>query len=323
MITQPSVSPELEAMLEHWVSAGIVTNEQADRIRADSAATTAPAAPGRSRATSLVTEAMGYLGGVIVLVGLGLATGWFWSDLSTPARVTLAAVVAVLLSGAGAVVPTSLGEIGIRLRSVLWASAAFALFSCLALLGGQGFGWDGNDVMFFAGGGTTVAAAVLWAIHRHVLQEAAVLTSLLVSVAAMTTLLSDHVLAEMTSVWAVGVLWFTLSAFSVLQPRRTGMVLGAIAAIVASMTLESEGWGTAIAMLTVVTLVAVAVGVRDLTLLAVASLGMLAVLPPVIVRYFPGMLTAALALVVVGLLLVAAAVYTARRRRPLTIPAHR
>jgi hypothetical protein len=44
------------------------------------------------------------------------------------------------------------------------------------------------------------------------------------------------------------------------------------------------------------TLVALAVTIRDLLLLAISSVGTLAVLPTVIVRYFPVVLWAALAL---------------------------
>jgi hypothetical protein len=53
---------------------------------------------------------------------------------------------------------------------------------------------------------------------------------------------------------------------------------------------------------------------RDLLLLAVASVGALLVLPATMSRLFPGMLSAAIALLGVGVLLVGAAIVTARRR---------
>jgi hypothetical protein len=102
------------------------------------------------------------------------------------------------------------------------------------------------------------------------------------------------------AVRAVGVAW--------------ALVLGAIAAIIGSVWIEGEGWGTWIALATVAGLVVYAVLARELVLLAVASLGTLVVLPELVVRYFPGVLSAALTLIVVGLLLVLTAVFTARRR---------
>ena len=87
-----------------------------------------------------------------------------------------------------------------------------------------------------------------------------------------------------------------------------------MAVVVGSVWIENERWGTVIALVSVAGLVAYAVLVRDLVLLAVASLGTLVVLPELVVRYFPGVLSAALTLMVVGLLLVVTAVLTARRR---------
>lgn len=317
MSTQTSTPPDLAAMLRHWVAAGYITDDQADRIRADATSRPEPTAlpaPPPARGTSLVTEALGYLGGVIVLVGLGLVTGLFWNELSTLARVLLAAAVTALLGVAGAAVPRELAATGVRLRSVLWAVAAAALFACLSLLAADGFGWSANVVVLFAGAGTAVGSALAWMVHRQVLQQAAVLASLLATAAAATSLVADSYLAPMTVIWAVAALWFLLAGRGLVQPRRAGMVFGAVAAIVASLSIQSEAWGTAVSLATVVTLVVVAVAIRDLVLLAVASVGALAVLPSIVVEYFPGVLSAALTLVVVGLLLVAAAVYTARRR---------
>jgi hypothetical protein len=119
-------------------------------------------------------------------------------------------------------------------------------------------------------------------------------------------------------VWTVGTLWCVAGAVSLIPPGRAALVLGAVAAVVGSVWIGAETWGTAIALTTVVALVATAVRARDLVLLAVASLGTLVVLPELVVRYFPGVLSAALTLVVVGLVLVGLAVFTARRRRPAT-----
>jgi predicted membrane protein DUF2157 len=300
---------DLAELLDRWVAAQIISNDQADRIRANMAAHT-PARTG-----SLVTEAMGYLGGVIVVVGLALATGWFWADLPTAARVGLTGAVAGLLLAAGAVVPARAGAAGVRLRSVLWLAASVASFACLSLLAGDGFGWSGARLLVWAGGGACVVSAALWVWHPRVLQQAGLGFFALVTAGATTSLITGSTVLAGVAVWAVGAVWCVAGALQAIPPARGALVMGAAAAVVGSVWVEGEGWGTAIALVTVAALVAAAVRARDLVLLAVASLGTLVVLPELVVRYFPGLLSAALTLVVVGLALVGLAVLTARRRR--------
>jgi hypothetical protein len=305
-------SPDLAAFLERWLAAGIITPDQAQRIRADLA--TMP--PKESRGGSLVAEAMGYLGGVIVLVGLGLVVGWFWEDLRPVARIGLAGGAAVLLLVAGAFVSSRLGEAGGRLRAVLWAGSSVATFACLGLTGEESLQLEGDQVVAFAATGTAVASAVLWALHRRLPQHIATLTSILIAVPASVSLVTEEFIWTGLSVWGVGVAWVALSWFGVF-PRRTGMALGAIGAIIGSIMIEGENWSTILALATVAGLVLAAVVKRDLVVLGVASVGTLIVLPMAVDRYFPGVLPAALSLIGVGLLLVLLAVFVARRRKEI------
>jgi hypothetical protein len=338
-------------LLDHWVEADIITGDQADRIRADAAgppnpAPERPASPvaawtekrvsagpvaastekrvsagpvaasteKRVSAGSLVAEAMGYLGGVIVAVGLGLVVGRFWPDLSTVVRVGLTAAVAFLLLVAGAGVTDRFGAAGGRLRSVLWLAASLAYFACLALVAAERFGWSGDRLLLFAAAGGTALSGAVWAVHRRLLQEASTLGFLLMATAGATSMITNSVALTGAAVWAVGVVATVAGALDVVRPARGALVLGAVATIVGSVWVEGETWGTWIAVATVAGMIAYAVLGRDLVLLAVASLGTLVVLPELVVRYFPGVLSAALTLVVVGLLLVVTAVLTARRR---------
>jgi hypothetical protein len=320
MSTHSLSAADMARLLDHWVEADIITGDQADRIRADAAEQPNPAfghrtdADGRSRAGSLVTEAMGYLGGVIVAVGMGLALGRFWPDLSTTARVGLTAVVASLLLAAGAAVTDRLGAAGGRLRSVLWLGSSVAYFSSLALLAAEWFGWSGDRLLAFAATGCAVVSVGLWVVHRRLLQQASALGFVVMAAAAWTSMITHSAPLPGVAAWAAGVAWAVAGALDAIRPARPAMALGAIAAIVGSVWIEGEYWGTWIALATVAGLVAYAVLDRDLVLLAVASLGTLVVLPELVVRYFPGVLSAALTLIVVGLLLVATAVFTARRR---------
>lgn len=313
MGTTPSASDP--AMLERWVSRGIITTEQADQIRADISAegdrTSTPLAP---RATSLVVEAMGYLGGVIILVALGLVAGQVWADLPTLARLGLAGGVAVLLLAAGAGVRPGLGAPAVRLRAVLWLACSAAVAAFLGLLGDESLRWDGEETALLSAGGCAAVSAVLWWRHRHVLQHLAVLASLLVAAAAATGLLPDPGTLPGLALWGVATGWAVLAWGGILKPQRAGVIIGAVAGVVGAVAVAGQAWGAVLALLTVAAIVLAAVALRDLVLLAVGSVGTFVVLPVVINRFVPGVLPAAVALLVVGLALVATAVITARRR---------
>lgn len=317
MRTIASPHSDTAAMIERWVANGIITAEQAAQMRADLTATAATpvGAPSAGRGTSLVTEALGYLGGIIILVASGLVTGWYWSDMSTGVRLGLAGGVAALLLVAGAAVSRRLGPPGDRLRSVLWLLASAALAAFLALTADEILDWNDERGALLAGGGTAVVSAVLWYVHPRLLQHLATFVPLVVVVGTATSLLPSPGMLPGAGIWGLGAVWAVLAWGGVLRASRQGMILGAIAMDFGAMLVVGEDWGTPLALFTVVVLVLVAVAFRDLGLLVVASAGALFVLPATMTTYFPGVLTAALALLAVGILLVGAAIVTARRRR--------
>lgn len=315
----PSV--DVDELLRHWVHDGLITTEQAALMRADvPAATPTAAARLASRATSLVVEALGYLGGVLIMVALSLVVGQYWTDLSIGGRLALAGAVTALLLFSGAVVPHRRSRAGAQLRAVLWLAAAVGLAAFLGLAGADVFGWEESAVGTFAAGGAAVLATTLWYLHRQPVLHVAVLAAAVATAVAATTLLPDVGFLPGVAMWGVGVVWAVLSWGGLLAPRRLGVLLGSAVTTFAALFVASEGWGSALAVGTVVALVVIAVLTRDLVLLAVAALGTLNVLPVVVYRFFPGVLSAAMALLAVGLFLVGAAVVTARRRR--SVPVH-
>lgn len=93
-----------------------------------------------------------------------------------------------------------------------------------------------------------------------------------------------------------------------------GTFLGAAGGVIASVTTLDEGWGVVLGLATVAAVIGLALLFRDLLILGVGAIGTLLLLPPIMDRYFPGALAPALVLLALGVLLVAAAVYTTRRR---------
>ena len=335
---------DVDRLLEHWLAVGVVTAEQAARMRADlpgappMAATpvaTPPASPPSQPApgpaplveppvphASLVTEALGYLGGVIILVASILVTARFWTDLGTPARLSLVGAAAVLLLVGGALVPQRLGDPGHRLRAVLWLAATGAVAGFLGLLGSASLSLQDSDLALFITGPSAVVAGLLWWAHHHPLQHVATLVAVLGTVASSASYLSTRDAGAIgLAVWGTGVVWALLAWGGLLawagrpSSANLGVVLGSAGAIFGAMATMPTRWGIVLALTTVAAVVVAAVVARSLVLLAVGSVAALQVLPATMVEWFGGTLGASLGLLLVGVLLVAAAIVTARRRR--------
>jgi hypothetical protein len=318
--------PALATRLERWVSEGLITSDQAARILAAEAVPRprgeAPGEPAEAEhglRTALVTEALGYLGGVLVLIAVGLIAARFWQELGTPVRLSVVALGTVLLLVGGLAVPRPDGAAG-RLRSVLWALSAAGTAVFLSLLGSDALGWRDEDVALLAGAGTALLAAALWWAHRRPLQQLVLFVALAVTLTAATAQVDavpdDYIGAP---IWVLGVVWFLLGRRGLVAPTRVAELLGAVGALIGAMTTMGTDPGRVLALVTVVALVVVAVVLRDLVLLAVAAIGALQVLPVLVNEWFPGALAAPIVLLLLGAGLVAAAVWTARRRPPGTL----
>jgi uncharacterized membrane protein len=146
------IPANVPALVDHWVAEGIITQEQAERIRSEQARISSlgnvpSAIPARRDRGPLVTEALGYLGGVLILVAAGLLTAQFWQDMPLGVRLAVVAgAAAALLAAGAAAVPERLGPAGHRLRSVLWLLCVGAVGAFLVLLTGDGLGWTDQDV---------------------------------------------------------------------------------------------------------------------------------------------------------------------------------
>lgn len=311
--------PAMERTLKRWVDRGLISAEQAERILAEEQQ---PAERPAARA-SLVAEALGYVGGVLILIGAVSIAGRYWSDIGVGGRLGLTFGAAGLLLVTGAVIPARRLIVAWRLRSVCWLLSAVLLASGLALLGEEVLALDGDTVALLAAGVTAAYATALWWRHRTVLQQAALLIALAGAAAAAAAHLprSDDGVVGL-AVWGVGAVWLLLGWGDVIIARRTAFVLGGAAAVAGALLTIEFGWGAGLAVGSAIGLVAAGVWLRDLVLLAVGSVATLLIVPSVLGQYFPDTLTVPLALLACGVLLVAGAVYTAYRRR-LGMPSSR
>ena len=345
---------DLRDSIDKWLTDGIITAEQAEAMRSDLqsrlgqspsvralGADAAPAhlevsaPPHPEHRTSLLIEALGYLGGVIILTAIILVVSQFWEDFSVPVRLSTIGAVSVLLLLAGIVVPQSLGGPGIRLRSVLWLGATMGWAGLLAFTGDEYLDLTDERLGLFVAGLTLPVAGILWFLHRQSLQHLAFIISLVAAAATGAAMLpSPEGTVESSSLpgamaWGVGVAWFLLAWGGIVKPRALGLALGSIIAVFAAMITMggdsgTEAWpGAALMLITLAALVTVAVLFRDFMLLVIAAIGALQGMPIAMSIFFPGVLWAALALLVIGAALIAAAIVIARSRRRERTVSHR
>jgi len=210
---------DVSAAIERWLADAIITAEQATRMRADlpepappTGAHGGPPAPTpRTSRAALVTEALGYLGGVIILVALSLVVGTVWDELSVGVRPTIVGVAALLLLVAGALIPSRLGATGTRLRSVLWFASSVAMAALLGLGASDWTEQANKGVVTLAAFGTALYSAVLWWAHRHPLQHVVVFVSLLLGVGTGVSMLPDANTLPGLAVWGIGAAWLALA----------------------------------------------------------------------------------------------------------------
>lgn len=308
---------ELPALLDRWVAAGVITPAQAARMLADVAAhpPSMPAGVERQRQTSLAIEALGYLGSALIVVASLLLASQYWNDLSTAGHLIVVGAAAVTLLLAGFAVPKRLGPAGLRMHAVLWLGATVTTAGFLGLLGREVLEWYDEDLALLVFAGSAALASVLWWRLPTSLQQAALVVGLAgFAGAAAAQLHAAEAELPGLAVWGVGAIWFLLGWGGVVRPRSAALLFGGIGLIVgAGMTMPADG-GIVLALATAAALVSLAVLARDLLVLALGGWGAVQFLPIAVNEWFPGELAAAIALLAAGGLLVAVAIWIARRR---------
>ncbi|MFC5730864.1 MULTISPECIES: DUF2157 domain-containing protein [Nocardioides] len=302
--------PELVDRLNAWVSEGIITEAQARRIEAHESRSGHPA--GDPARPSLLPEALGYLGGVVVLVAAALLAGQLWADLTLVSRLLLVGTAAAALLTAGAAVPKRAGQAGRRLRGVLWAGAVLAWAGFLGVVAADGWAMSENHAALVTTLGAAVPAIVLWLRSPTLAQHLVAILTVAAAAATTVVQVDDTGRLPGLGVWAVGIVWLVLSWGQVIRPARAGMALGLTAAVLGGWLSMSTDAGSGLALLTATGAIAVGLLLRDLLLVAIGALGLLLALPTAVARWFDGSVAAPLALLGAGVLLIVGALSIAR-----------
>jgi uncharacterized membrane protein len=305
----------LEEHLARWVADGVVTPVVADQIREEESHLV-PA--GEPRNASLVTEALAYVGGSLVVVASILLVARVWEDLSDGARLGLVGGGAALLTVVGALLPAAPGTAGARLRAAVWVLASAAVAFFVGRIAIDVFDLEGADVALLVTSGTAVYAAVLWRVTGMFVQQLVAFAAFAgTAVAALAEVKPDGPNGDGLpgmGILAVAAAWLLLAGRGPLVPERLSRLLGGAGMVAGSMVALSSDWSRPVALVVVAGLVVLALRVDDLALLGIGTFGILIVLPAVMMEWFPNALAAPLALLVCGALLVLVALRTVRRR---------
>lgn len=164
-----------------------------------------PPAPARARRVPLVAEALGYLGGMLSLIGITVWVATFWRDVSAPVRLGVSGGVAALLVAVGFAVRADTDEALARLRGFVWFTGSLAF--------GVTGGVVAHDVLHTTSPvatvqgvalGVLVVSMLLWQVHDRPAQEFSTLVALEVAVGVGAWQIGSPVFAALVEMAVAG-----------------------------------------------------------------------------------------------------------------------
>lgn len=303
---------KLDEQLGRWRSEGLISAEQATAIRAFEEPET--------HRIPLVAEVLGYLGGSLALVAIGVLVSQYWSQMELWARLLLVAVLTIVFLAAGWWIRRIENPAVARLKSFLWALGTVGVGLWFGLLADGSFGAEEATVSLIAFGAAAVVATLLWMVNRSMLQQAALFGSIIgVAVSALGEF--PHMPEEFfgLAIWAIGVAWALLAWGLLIAPERTGYVLGSAAMLIGAQAFAVAppgdlGWGLLLGIVTAVALLIAAVAARDTILLGFGAAGIFIFVPQIIFKFFADTIGVPVALFLTGVALLGTALLVARLR---------
>lgn len=304
---------DLAARLQDWVSAGLVTADQARAIEAHEASQATAA-----RSTS-VPEAVGYVGGALAIGAVGLLIGNVWDSLFVPARLAILVLLTALLVAGGLMLSARSAPSIRRLSSVLLTASVAALAWTTATLASDVLAWRPAAIGTSVGVACTAAATAFYGLRQRALLQLALLASVL------TLAISLISYADLPSrpVWygllvaSVGGAWLLASRGGWLVPSVIAEIVGAGLILIGAQitTIDPRNVATIGAGVVAAGLItAVAVRLDALHLLIVGAAGVFILLPQLVFEIFGDVVSAPAVLLIIGLLLVLLAVGLGRAR---------
>ncbi|HEY2265471.1 MAG TPA: hypothetical protein VGI96_22795 [Streptosporangiaceae bacterium] len=279
-----------------------------------------PAAEGKP-GVSLLTEAVAYVGAILLLAGGIAAVSRQWDELGSWGRVGVLAGAGVFFLVAGALVRNVREPAVQRLAGVVWFLSVACAGGATGCAADGGYRSTGAVAVLAVGLVVTAYAAVLWLVRRRVWQNAALFGGLVIAICGLIATIAGGpgpvpVLAYALPLWGFGLAWAWLGRQRYVEPIWVTMPCGVVLALIAPALAAGEhGWMYAIGIATAAAAMAAAVPLRNTPLLALGTLAMFGYVTPAVIRYFHQSLGTPAALAATGALILGLAAVSARLMR--------
>ena len=304
-----------ETYISRWLKAELITEPQAASIRAFEEASekleTKPSieTPSPERRISVIAEALGYVGGMLGIVGLVLLISRYWEDMANGGRLALSGggVIAFIL--AGALVREESDPAFARLRWFLWLLATAAVGVASSVLDDTLFDTEHDQrTVLTVAIGIMAVSVILWAWRERPIQQATFLASFAVVAGVGVAQLGGSLAVSGIAVWCLGAAYVALGVGDATPAAPLTVLAGSVSVIVgAALTIDDwQGAGWIVLLLTATALVgAVLIDelIEDrLTAVAMGLVGTLALIQsvPGTIVYFAQDAGVATGLTVVG-----------------------
>ena len=294
--------------------------------------TTGQAAEGEqgTRRISLLTEAVAYVGVILLLAGGVAAIGLRWNSIADWGHVGIFAGVAVFFLLVGIIVRRVREPAIQRLTGVVWFLSVAGVAGAVGFATHEVYGNNNAAVTALAVGvAVTVYAAALWLVRRRALQNFALFAGLVVTILGIVGTIvtvaggtgAARWLAFALVLWVFGLAWAGLGWQRYVEPLWVSIPCGVILALIApSLAAADHGWVYAIAIATAAAVMAASVPLRNVPLLGLGTLAMFSYVTSVAVRYLRESLGVPSALAITGVLIIGLAVVSARLMRATRPP---
>ncbi|TPW15934.1 MAG: hypothetical protein FD127_447 [Acidimicrobiaceae bacterium] len=313
-------SLQVTEALARAVASGLLTAEAAEAIVANEKiylASTERAAPPERRGLPAVTEAIGYVGACLVMIGMVVFVGQYWDDLATWSRLTIMLAVTALLLGVGAFLPDD-EPVTWRLRNFVWLLAVGALAGFTGVLVVDALEWTGPGVAISIGCAVTACSLALWQGKDRPAQQLSTFVGALIATGGVMALI-DGDGAIGVSVVSIGAAWLVLGVGHVIRPKYAALPLGSLAMLVGPM-IAAESWpnvAPVIGLAVAISLIAAGAARHEFVMTGAGVLGLFVFLPMTLGELFGDTVGAPLILLVSGaLLLIVMLVVIRAKRRP-------
>ena len=314
---QPASIDPLTAQLRRWTDDGLLTKEHAAAILA-AEGRRLPQRAVPARPVSVAVELLGYLGGILAIIGAGLIAAQFWQDLAIWTRLTLLGLAAAALWAAGAVVREHADPALWRLRGVLWLLSSSAVAFFAVLFATDLLELSDEAVVLVAGLAIASHAGALWWRRPRPLQQFGCLAGLVAATGGGVAVMGGSETAVGMSIWALGVGWVLLGWRQLLPPTLVASLGGAMALLFGAQAVAAgrPAVGLLLGLASAVGLLVAGTAGRRLALAGVGILGVVMFLPATVVHFFAGTVGVPVLILLTGVVLLTVTLVVLRVRGP-------